>query len=184
MRFPKVAIVYANSLYDFAVEKNAITEVISEIEQILKASAGAPELKRLIESPIVKPSIKQSIFSEAFGNSCTAELNTFINLLFARNRMDILFRVFEAFVFLKDERQGIKRAEIISAVKLSSEQESEIKEYLEREYKNKIILSEKQDTSLIGGFVVKVDDRVIDASVANQLSHIRKKLTIADFSVN
>ena len=82
---------------------------------------------------------------------------------------------FEKFV---DLRLGIVKAEIVSAVEIDEETLYRIKGKIENLFGKKAEITVKLDPSLIGGFIVKVADKVLDASIKTQLEMLKK--TIAD----
>jgi F-type H+-transporting ATPase subunit delta len=76
------------------------------------------------------------------------------------------------------------RAEVSSPEALSQGQRDEVVRRLSEKYGKTIILTEKIDPAVIGGFVVTIGDTIIDASVRNQLAQIKKKLINASLSAN
>jgi F-type H+-transporting ATPase subunit delta len=145
---------------------------------------GSHELRRTITSPVVKASAKLNILSEIFAARCTAETTEFIAFLGKSERIDAVLEIFEAFISLKDEREGLLRAEVSSPEALSQGQRDEVVRRLSEKYGKTIILTEKIDPAVIGGFVVTIGDTIIDASVRNQLAQIKKKLINASLSAN
>jgi len=82
-------------------------------------------------------------------------------------------------VFLHDTRkyQGITESVLTSAVKVNDVIRKQISALIEKTFKTKVDLKENIDESIIGGFILKVEDNYIDASVRNKLAKIRKELT-------
>jgi F-type H+-transporting ATPase subunit delta len=184
MRFSKVATVYANALYDFALERKKIREVSEDVASVVALTQSSSELRRTITNPVVKASAKLNILNELLSARCAAETNQFITFLGKSERVDAVIEIFEAFISLKDEREGLLRAEVCSAEKLSPEQRDEVVRRLSEKHGKTIILTEKVDPAVIGGFVVTVGDTIVDASVKNQLAQIKKKLINASLSAN
>ena len=82
-----------------------------------------------------------------------------------------------AFMRLYRENNGIARVEIVTATELGDNEINAIIDVVKNQLKGKTIeLSKRVDPSLIGGFMVDVDSRVLDASVKNQLEKLRLKL--------
>ncbi len=184
MRFSKVATVYANSLYNYASEKNKIAEVFDDVLSVARMARKSADLRRVIGNPTVKHSVKFQVISDVAQNNCTEETKYFIKYLYDHERIDAVLEIFEAFLVLKDEREGLLRVDVCSAETLSPEQKAGIISRLEVKYAKHIELTEKIDPTIIGGFIVTVGDTIIDASVKNQLTQIKKKLISASFSSN
>ncbi|MFA7288636.1 MAG: ATP synthase F1 subunit delta, partial [Melioribacteraceae bacterium] len=109
----------------------------------------------------------------------SSEVDTFFNLIIEHNREDILFEIISRFVELKNEKLGIVNALVKSAIDLDEETKSKIQKQLEDFTKKKVVISFKVDSSLIGGFIVLINDKVIDSSIKNQLKLLKKKLVEA-----
>ncbi len=184
MRFSKVATVYANSYFDFALAQGKVDEVTKDVAKILEIVKGSPELERTIKSPIVKPSAKISILIEVLTGRVSSVTERFVNFLGEKNRIDSLIEILHAYSVLKDVKEGVVRSDVKSAAPLSNEQRKEILQRLENKFEKKIILSESIDEDIIGGFVVTVGDTIIDASIKNQLLQVKKKLINSGLSLN
>lgn len=184
MHFSKVAVVYANSLYNFASEKNKIREVSDDVFSVAAIAKQSAELRRIIGNPVIKQSVKLQVIKDITDKNCVDETKYFIHYLFENERIDAVLEIFEAFIALKDEREGLLHADVCSAEKLNAEQKADIISRLAEKYNKRIELTEKIDQSMIGGFIVTVGDTIIDASVKNQLNQIKKKLISASFSSN
>jgi F-type H+-transporting ATPase subunit delta len=90
--------------------------------------------------------------------------------------------IIEQFRLLVDERMGIVRAEVSSAVALNKQQEKGLVRQLEGYTGKKVQVQYSLDRSLQGGFTARIGDTVFDASIRHQLELLRKKF-IADGSV-
>jgi F-type H+-transporting ATPase subunit delta len=184
MSLSKAAVLYANSLYDLALEKNAVASVSDEMSNVVKVIEDNAKLKRVLESPIVKPSAKLIIIQETIQSFAGAVLMQFIDYIGKKNRIDGLWEIGKAYEQILDERVGIIRVKITSAIGLTKEQLAEIQSKLEGTYSKKILFDTKIDSAVIGGFVLQVEDTVIDASLKNKLERLRKKFLKASLSFN
>jgi F-type H+-transporting ATPase subunit delta len=97
-------------------------------------------------------------------------------LLLDKNREEYLSGIIEYFMKHLDESRGIIRGQLYTAHPFTSDQMDILIKQLERHTGKKIWLEEEQDDSLIAGFVVRLEDRVIDASIKNQLNKMRQSL--------
>jgi F-type H+-transporting ATPase subunit delta len=184
MSISKAAVLYANSLYDLAVEKDAVAGVTDEMNEVVKLIEANAELKQVLDSPIIKPSAKLIIIRESIQSFAGAVLMQFIDYIGKKNRIDGLWEIGKAYEQILDERVGIIRVKITSAIELTKEQLAEIQQQLEGTYAKKILFDTKIDPAVIGGFVLQVEDTVIDASLKNKLERLKKKFLKASLSFN
>lgn len=103
------------------------------------------------------------------------ELDRFISLLRKNGRMEYVRFILTTFVNFYHESRGEKIARLIT-VKPDPGLEKRVREYLEKRNSCKVELVTATDPSLIGGFVIEIDDCVLDASVKKQLHLIRREL--------
>jgi F-type H+-transporting ATPase subunit delta len=96
-----------------------------------------------------------------------------------RNRQSKLFpRILESFNVIYNKKNKIVEAEVLSSKKISDAEEKEVGEYIKKKYGvETVTLTSKIDKSILGGFVIKVGDEILDASVSGQLKKLTRKLT-------
>jgi F-type H+-transporting ATPase subunit delta len=184
MSLSKASLLYANSLYDLAIEKNVVAGITGEIANVAKVIAENSELKRVVESPIVKQSAKLEILKEILSSDATPVFMQFLQYLGKKNRIDGLLEISKAYLQVHDERQGILRVKLTSAFPVNEEQLTQIRLELESQYKKTILFETKINATVIGGFVLQIDDTIIDASLKNKLELLKKKFLKASISLN
>ena len=184
MSLSKAAVLYANSLYDLAIEKNAVAGITVEIANIAKIIEENGELKRVVESPIVKKSAKFQILKEVFQDAISPVFVQFLTFLERKNRIDGLLEISKAYLLVRDERENLLRVTITSAVELSDVQINDIRAELESQYHKTVLFETKINASVIGGFILQIDDTIIDASLKNKLELLKKKFLKASISLN
>lgn len=166
---------YANSFLDLVFENDSFPSIVQEVEFIILTFETNPELKRIFENPIIKGEKKYLIFQEIFGKRISAEVLDFIKFLSQKNREELIYLILKKFIELKDDRLGLAKVDVITPIDLSQQQIEKLRLILEKMLEKKIIISSKEDKSLIGGFVAKIGDLIIDASLKNQLELLKKK---------
>ena len=176
MNESKISVRYSKALFNLAKEKKILDEVKKDIE-ILLTICQIKEFDEFLSSPIIPISKKAIIFRGLFeGNVNKIVLDTL--LLIVKNRRETLLKIISLdFMTLYRKELGIIKAELITADKISEENKKEIKEMLKKILKGKIDLSQKIDSEIIGGFILRIDDKQIDSSVKTQLKNFRKELT-------
>jgi len=136
----------------------------------------SPDLPMLLMSPIIQTRDKKQVLQSTFKSAVHKLTFDFLMLLLEKNREENLPEVISYFMKFLDESRGILRGELISAHPFSSEQKSALISQLEKQTGKKILIDEQLDTSLIGGFMVRMEDTVIDNSIKNQLQKMYQSL--------
>jgi F-type H+-transporting ATPase subunit delta len=103
-------------------------------------------------------------------------LNNFVEVLAANNDVKLYDDIETKFHKLELEKKGKKLAEVTTSKPLSRENERDIIDELNKLIKNDVELKKKIDERILGGVVVRVDDKLIDASVKNDLEELKKDL--------
>ncbi len=167
---------YAVALMELAEEKKSFDQVSTDIEFVYNTFVQSKELRNVISSPIIEQQKKTEILDAIFSQHIKTDALNFIKFIIDKNRDDLLFSIIKRFVDLRDAKLGVASAEVYSAVDISDDQKNELAEKL-KEFTGKQIKAQyKVNEDLIGGFKVKIGDKVFDASVANQLSTLKKTL--------
>ncbi len=175
---------YAKALYEYAGEKNSLEKISKDILMINNTLDGSKELRSVLQSPVIKPEKKQAIIKDLFAEKVDHESLNFLNFIIEKNREDLLYGITKRFMRLSDEHAGIMNGKVTSAVELDDLQRSNIKKRLEEYTNKKVRLSYVLDRSIIGGFIVKIEDTVLDASVRHQLEILKEKFTEGSLTFN
>ena len=136
-----------------------------------------PELQYIIHSPVIRVSEKTKIFAEIFKTNFNPLTLTFINLVLEHRREEYLAGISRYFLDLLKTDLGIRSAELVTAKPLDDKLRQSVIQFIARKFKAKVELSEEVDESLIGGFVLRVGDQQMDASISSKLKRIKRELT-------
>jgi len=173
----RVANRYAAALMSLAVEKNNLEKFSEDVEFIHNTMSQSKELRLFLSNPIIKKPVKLTVFKEILKSRTNTDLAGFVEFIISKNREDLLPDIIKRFLELRDDKLGIVRGEVTCAVELTKEQQINLKKELENYTKKKVELTFRVDNKIIGGFLVKAGDTVIDASITNQLKLLRKKFS-------
>jgi len=178
----KAARRYTKALYGLAEELKKTEDVRKDFEDIKKSILASKGLKMFIESPIINAAKKTEVLNQLFsGKVCDLTLK-FILLLNDKNRINMLFEISDNMLKLINEKRGIIEAQITTAFNMSDKEKKSISDMLKKFTGKEIIPEFKTDKSIKGGFVAKMDDRIIDASIARQLELLREKFLQGSFN--
>ncbi len=176
MKGSKIAGRYATALLELSIEQNKVDTVLADMNYLLEVNNETRDFQLLLDSPIVKGDKKIAIFGELFGQF--EEISTsFVNLITKNGRESYLPSIAEAFDAQVKEYKGIVPITIVSASALESSTRDIILSKVEKSIKGQLEVTELIDSSLIGGFIVRMGDKQIDASVASQFNDLKQRLT-------
>lgn len=172
----KVASRYAKALLELAVEKNQLEEVNRDVNQLLDIAAQNREIVLLLNSPIVNSDKKHNVLKALFEKSGNAITLSFFDIITRKNRANNLIGTAKEFKRQYNQHMGIQVAEVTTTLPLTEELRKSFVEIVkEISGLDKVELIEKIDQSLIGGFVLKVNDKLLDDSLSGKLRNLRLK---------
>lgn len=171
-----ISVRYAKALFDLALEKGILDAVRNDIDLIKQTISEAGQFSLYLKSPVVKPSEKRALISEIFGGKINEISLNFLSLLVINKREAYIDGIIHRFLEVYREYKGIKSALITTSVPLDEKARVKLNGLLSKVYKTDINLETQQDPSIIGGFVLKVDDQQYDASIASGLKRISNTL--------
>lgn len=176
MKSTKAASRYAKSLLEIAIEQKKIDSVLGDMNFLLQTSQDSRDFELLIASPIINSSKKIEIFEKLFEQFEDVSMS-FVKLITKNGRENILPEIAASFEAQAKEFKGIVPVTLVSAAPLSAGVKDQIVAKVQQSVKGQLEIEEKIDESLIGGFVVRMGDTRIDASIANQFSNLKQRLT-------
>jgi F-type H+-transporting ATPase subunit delta len=180
----KAARRYTTALYGVAEDKGQLDEVTKDITYVLGLINSNKDLELFFASPIISNAKKLSLVKEIFGESISELSMSFINLLVSRRREALIKGIFEDFINLKKEKDGIVDVFVKTSVPLNDDEKQKMKQKLDAYTKLKSELNFEIDKNIIGGFVAKINDTILDASIKRQLEKLKEKFKQGDFILN
>jgi ATP synthase F1 delta subunit len=175
---PEAARVYAEALFDVARDKGKLDAVRAELGQFADAVDGNRDLQVFLFSPYFSSAEKVDGLRRAISGA-DAELLNFLELLVEKQRMPEVFRVRRHFDELwKQENRRID-VTVTSAVPLEPAVVERVGEEIERQTGQKVDLASRVDGEILGGIVLQVGNKVLDASIRGRLEKLRKSVAQA-----
>lgn len=174
MQNPRLAIRYAKSLLDLAIEQNSVEDTLSDVQLLHAICSQSSEFVNVLRSPIIHADKKQSILDAVMGSKLHTLTEAFIRLLINKGREANLPEIATTFISQYKELKNIKIAKLSSAVPFNDTLKDAIKaKVLSNMPGMKIELKEEINPDLIGGFVLQIDDKLFDASIRRDLNDVR-----------
>jgi F-type H+-transporting ATPase subunit delta len=164
---------YAEAFLQVADARDEADQVIEQAKQVLALWAESAELREAMASPVLEVEAKKAALEKLFEGQVTPSFLNLLKLLADRNRIGVLDAVLERTLELYREQRQIALATVTSATALSEEQQTALTHKVQAVAgTDKLEINLKVDPDLIGGFVVKVGSKVIDASLAGQVRRL------------
>lgn len=166
---------YAKSLLDLAVVKGNLETIHADMLSIEASIKGSRELRLLLKSPIINSDKKHNVLTAIFKGKLDAMTQTFIDLMVKKGREQYLYDVAEAFIVQYNKFKHITKVKLTTAAATDKKTVdaivNDVKAKMNLEH---VELELAVDPELIGGFVLKYEDKLFDASIARQLNLMRK----------
>jgi len=172
----KISVRYAKALFILAKEKNLHELVRKDMEKLLKLTTSVPEFKLLMNNPILKPSKKMNILNLIIKNHVQPITQSFVELIVHNNRLQYLDSIARIYLDLFKKDMGIEPATLVTSVPIDEGLRHTLLRIIEKKLNIKTELEERTDASLIGGFILRIGNKQIDASISSQLEKIKKEL--------
>ena len=175
---------YAKSLLGLAKEQNTLELCKTDMVSVVSLCQNSRELVLLLKSPVVKTDKKLAIIAEVFAG-CSPLVLSFINLITKKKREALLFDIAQRFLELYKIEQGIESATLTTAIALDEDTRQQVLDFIKKQGVSQVDLTEQVDKNLIGGAILRLGDKQLDASVARQIKELKqsfnKNLYIKDF---
>jgi F-type H+-transporting ATPase subunit delta len=173
----KIAAPYARALFDFSVEKNIMHQITADFQNLEIFLNETAELTEYLNNPIVSQTAKREVLAKTLESQINTETFKFLMILVNRNRINLLESVINNYLELVYETASIKMIEVSTAFAFTNSQKNTlIKKLKELTNAREIRLVISVDSSLIGGFLIKTESKVINFTVKNQLEQLAKHL--------
>lgn len=174
----RVASRYVRSLLGLAVEQNALDAVHADMQLFAKVADENRSFALMLRNPIIKHDKKRAILEAIFKGKVHKLTLAIFDIITRKNREPILIDIAKQFHNAYNVYKGITKGVVITATPLDSTLRAELEEIVKKiSHKKEVELIEKVDASMIGGFVLNVGDRQIDASIKNKLKELKLKFS-------
>lgn len=173
MKSTKLANRYAHALYLFALENGQLEAVFEDIAMAKQVFRENRELRVIIESPIIVQEKKSAIFAAIFEGKISALTFGFLNLIIKKKREPAFCTIFREFDGFYYKHHNIKIATLTTAVPLDKALLEKIRAILEEQTKATVQIVEVVDKDIIGGFIIKIDDFLLDASLLGKINKLK-----------
>ncbi len=166
--------IYAQVLFELANEDNCLDLIFSDLKFARQNVFNNQQFLSLFLNPNIKFADKSAIIKKIFTDNKL--LVNFFLVMLQKNRFAHVNSVIEIFFNLYNKSQNILNASIRSAVPLSQNVLTTVQDILEKKFHATIVLENIIDKNVLGGFIVKIDETLIDLSISSYLANFKKYL--------
>tara|TARA_B100000965_G_C19542408_1_gene736202 strand:+ start:973 stop:1509 length:537 start_codon:yes stop_codon:yes gene_type:complete len=177
MKGVRAAARYAKAFLQLAKEQNATQAVIEDARMISRIVTESKELHLMLNSPLIKADKKGLALNKVFEGKVNGLTLNLINQVVKQNRENILPTIADQMIAQYNEANKIASVSVTTAIPLDASVKADLIGKLKEAYQlTDVELEEKIDTDLIGGMVLRMGDKQLDASIRRQLNDIKKEL--------
>ena len=165
---------YSDAIFEIASQDDNLSEwgdFLNELSEIFKDR----KIQKFFLDPKINNNDKVALISESNIQTDQKKIN-FLKLMIEKNRLFLIDSICSRYKKLIDLNNGVKRAEIITAFELSETQLNQINDKLSNMTKTKVIGNNVIDKTILGGFIAKFDDQMLDMSTKGKLSELKDKI--------
>ena len=171
-----VDLTYARSLLELANEGNETEAVANEVDALGTLLDENPMFAKFLRDPGIGETERAEVIDKTFGDKLQPLVAKFVRLLNARGRIGRLPQIVAAFEYLLDEQLGKVECDVTVAEKLGDDELERVRRKVSEALKKDAVVHQYVDADIIGGMILRVGDKVVDASVRRQLAAMREKL--------
>jgi len=175
MNESRISVRYAKALFQSALEKDILDRVNQDMIQV-KEISSLPDVKTILANPVIRPSRKTTILHGLFERDLHQLSMGLIDLAVKNGRERYIPSIARVFIHETKNYKGITESALTTAVKVDPEIRKQVSALIEKVFRTRVDLKENIDESIIGGFILRVEDNYIDASVRTKLRKIKAEL--------
>lgn len=194
----KIANPYSEALLQLGLdlylkEENADTQVffqiIFDMENLLTLLKITPSLEKYLANPLITDEEKKNVLNKCLTSKTSPTTKNFLMLLVEKKRIGFLEIITQTFLNKAYNFVCLKFVEVYSACVLTKDQKTQLIEKLKillgpefttsKVYYSKINVTFKIDKEILGGFIIKVDSKIIDLSLRGELEGLAKQMEVS-----
>ena len=165
---------YAEVVFDLARERGELQDWVSRL-QVLGDLARNEELRTVLETPEIRLEEKVQLIRTALAGQSPL-LQNLVALLTSRQHLRLAPAILEEYQRLANTALGVEVAQVVTAVPLEPEERAKLIARLSQMAERQVRIQSQVDPSILGGFIVRMGDRLIDGSTRTRLQALRRRL--------
>lgn len=167
---------YALSLYEVAKECGQVERFLEELTQAAQVFEDYPEYLKLLTTPSIPLPEKQETLKKVFGGKAHEYVLNFLLLLTEKRRIGLIAEICKSYRDQYYFDEGIAEVVAVTAAPMEKALQEKLREKMCAVTEKKVILKNEVDPKLIGGIIVRIDNRQVDTSVKTRLAEIAQQM--------
>ncbi len=177
MNESKIVVRYAKALYSLAEEKNALDIIHKDMQLLWQLRNDVPGFDQILENPVLQISVKLDFFKAVFEKALHPISIQFSYLAIQNKRAEYITDMARMFCEIYKKKNNYIDVVMTTAVKIDSKLTESIHNSIKILYNaSNIVISEKINPEILGGFILDIDDKQYDASVSSNLNKLQQQL--------
>ncbi|MCK9207064.1 MAG: ATP synthase F1 subunit delta [Salinivirgaceae bacterium] len=174
MNQSKISVRYAKALFELAQDKNSLSAIKQDMQWVEEV-CQQPDFNLLLESPVIKASQKTALMQKFFQGKVNEWTLKFLIMVVENRREQYLQNIARDFIQNYRDFTGIKAAKVTTAAPIDGQTKKLIDQLVKRIFNAQVELVSEENPKLKGGFILRVGDQQIDASINTKLKKIKRK---------
>ena len=167
---------YATAIFEIAKDEKNLDGYDKDLARVRADVFSIPDAVKFFQNPLVPQKAKKDLLTRAFDKEISATVMNFLMLLVDKKRIGVFNEIYDIFTNLKNKEQGILIADVTTAFPLTKRQQDALIKKLMSLTGRKIQIRTHKDTSILGGVILKIGDKLIDGSAAGKLRALRSSM--------
>jgi F-type H+-transporting ATPase subunit delta len=176
MNESKIPVRYARALFLFGKEKEMLEKIAGDATLFMEFYQKTPSLVPWLRSPLVSTREKKELLRQHFESRFSEITLKFIDLVLTKRRERYFPDIFRYFIHLHKTEAGIKTIILTTAVEIDEITARNLSLRFEQEGKPPNEIIKRVKPSIIGGFMLQIDDTLYDGSVSTELARLKNEL--------
>jgi len=174
-----VDLTYGTALMEAARELGKEDQILEEAQAVAQIIEDEPDLHQFINYPGVSADEKKEVLKNIFEGRICEELLNFLYILVDKRRTTNFGRIVKVYKSLIEHEEGVSYGTVYSVVKLSEERLKELEEQTSKLLQMNVKLENELDPSLLAGFKILVEGKIIDASYRKKFDELASQMNLS-----
>lgn len=167
---------YASALFQAGIDLDKIKDFNRELNFLEKVFKGEEKLLQILHHPKIGKAEKRDLVDKLFKEKLSEEMVNFLYILIDKRRQGYILEIVEEYRALFNQHENIIKVTAVTAVPMENKAKDKLTKVLKNKLKKTIELTNEIDKSLIGGVLLKVENKLIDGTVRGQLESIGRTI--------
>ena len=174
---------YAQALFEVASKRGGADDIEKDLEGIKEILESNKEFRDILYHPSITKTDKKDIINKTIGHQCSSKwVRNLLYILIDKRREKILDFLPDVFKGVAGQIRGVVSVKVQTAFPLTGTRRVKLKENIEKLTKKKVELETEVNKEIIGGMIIRIENKIIDGSITNHLKNLKKNLLKTAFA--